>query len=42
MSNQEIAEKLNISVRTVEYQIYRTLVELKKTIFIAFFSISCK
>lgn len=37
MSNNEIAETLNISVRTVEHQIYRTLVELKKTIFIAFF-----
>lgn len=37
MSNNEIAEALNISVRTVEHQIYRTLVELKKTIFIAFF-----
>lgn len=37
MSNQEIAEKLNISIRTVEHQIYRTMLELKKTIFIAFF-----
>lgn len=37
LSNQEIAEKLNISVRTVEHQIYRTMLELKKTIFIAFF-----
>ena len=37
MSNQEIAEKLNISVRTVEHQIYRTMLELKKIIFIAFF-----
>lgn len=37
MSNQEIAEKLDISVRTVEHHIYQTLVELKKTIFIAFF-----
>lgn len=42
MSNQEIAEKLNISIRTVEHQIYRTMLELKKIIFIAFFSISCK
>jgi DNA-binding IscR family transcriptional regulator len=32
-----IAEKLNISVRTVEHQIYRTMLELKKIIFIAFF-----
>lgn len=37
MSNQEIAEKLNISIRTVEHQIYRTMLELKKIIFIAFF-----
>ena len=37
MSNQEIAEKLNISVRKVEHQIYRTMLELKKIIFIAFF-----
>lgn len=37
MSNKEIAEALNISVRTVEQQIYRTLVKLKKIIFIAFF-----
>lgn len=37
MSNLEIAEALNLSVRTVEQQIYRTLLELKKTIFIAFF-----
>lgn len=37
MSNTEIAETLNISLRTVENQIYRTLLELKKVIFIAFF-----
>ena len=37
MTNNEIAEKLNISVRTVEHQIYRTLLEIKKVIFIAFF-----
>lgn len=36
MSNNEIAEALNISVRTVEQQIYRTLIKLKKEIFIAF------
>lgn len=38
MSHHEIAETLKISVRTVEQQIYRTLLELKKSIFIAFFS----
>lgn len=37
MSHNEIAEKLNISVRTVEHQIYRALLELKKTILIALF-----
>lgn len=37
MSNSEIAEKLNISIRTVEHQIYRTLLEMKKVIFIVFF-----
>ena len=37
MSNMEIAQALNISVRTVEHQIYLTLLEIKKTIFIAFF-----
>lgn len=40
MSNKEIAEALNISVRTVEQQIYRTLIKLKKTIFVAFFFLS--
>lgn len=37
MSNLEIAEKLDISVRTVERQIYLSLVELKKIVFILFF-----
>lgn len=37
MSHNEIAEKLQISIRTVENYIYRTLLELKKTILIAFF-----
>ena len=32
MSNQEIATELNISVRTVETQIYRALKTLKKSI----------
>ena len=33
MTNQEIAEDLNISIRTVETQIYRALKILKKTLF---------
>lgn len=37
MSNLEIAEKLDISVRTVERQIYLSLVELKKIVYILFF-----
>lgn len=37
MTNLEIAEKLNISVRTVEHQIYLTLKDLKKTILFLFF-----
>lgn len=37
MSNQEIADKLQLSVRTVERHIYLALQELKKIIFIAFF-----
>lgn len=37
MTHTEIAEKLNISVRTVEHQIYLTLKELKKTFLFLFF-----
>ena len=37
MSNLEIAEKLDISVRTVERQIYLSLLELKKIVYILFF-----
>ncbi len=37
MNHQEIASALNISVRTVEHQIYLALQELKKIIFIFFF-----
>ena len=36
LSNKEIAEKLNLSVRTVEHQIYLALSELKKKIFLLF------
>lgn len=36
LSNKEIAEKLNLSVRTVEHQIYLALSELKKKIFLFF------
>lgn len=37
LSNKEIAEKLNLSVRTVEHQIYLVLAELKKNVFLLFF-----
>ncbi len=37
MTHQEIAAKLHISIRTVEYQIYCALKELKKITFILFF-----
>lgn len=37
LSSQEIAEKLNISVRTVEHHIYRSLQDLKKIILFLFF-----
>lgn len=40
MSNLEIAEKLDISVRTVERQIYLSLIELKKSYIFYFFFIS--
>lgn len=40
MSHLEIAEKLDISVRTVERQIYLFLVELKKSYLFYFFFIS--
>lgn len=37
MSNQEIADKLQLSIRTVERHIYLALQELKKVILTAFF-----
>lgn len=37
MSNQEIADNLQLSIRTVERHIYLALQELKKIILIAFF-----
>lgn len=37
LSNKEIAERLDLSVRTVEHQIYLVLAELKKTLFFLFF-----
>lgn len=37
MSNQEIADRLQLSIRTVERHIYLALQELKKVILIAFF-----
>lgn len=37
LSNKEIAEKMNLSVRTVEQHIYLVLKELKKLIYIAIF-----
>lgn len=37
MSNQEIAVALNLSIRTVEHQIYLSLQDLKKIILLLFF-----
>ncbi len=36
LSNRQIAEKLNLSVRTVEHHIYLALLELKKKLIVAF------
>lgn len=37
MSNKEIAQKLNLSIRTVERHIYLALVELKKSLLLLLF-----
>lgn len=37
MKNEEIAKRLNLSVRTVEHHIYLALAELKKILLAAFF-----
>lgn len=37
LSYKEIAEKLNISIRTVEHQVYLALLELKKMLLFLFF-----
>lgn len=42
MSYKEIADKLNVSVRTVEHQVYLVLIELKKVLFFVFFLFSFK
>lgn len=42
MNYKEIAEKLGVSVRTVEHQVYLVLVELKKVLFFIFFLFSFK
>ena len=37
LSNKDIAEKLNVSIRTVEHHIYLALADLKKILFFLFF-----
>lgn len=37
MTSPEIAEKLNVSVRTVEQHIYKALQDLKKSFYFYFF-----
>lgn len=37
LSNKEIAEKMGVSVRTVEHHIYLALTDLKKILFFLFF-----
>ena len=40
LSYKEIAEKLNVSIRTVEHQVYLALIELKKVLLFLFFLFS--
>ena len=42
LSYKEIAERLNISIRTVEHQVYLVLIELKKVLLFLFFLFSFK
>lgn len=37
LSHKEIAEKLDVSIRTIEHQIYLALIELKKTLLVFIF-----
>lgn len=37
LSHKEIAEKLDVSIRTIEHQIYLALIELKKILLVLFF-----
>lgn len=37
LSHKEIAEKLDVSIRTIEHQIYLALIELKKTLLVFVF-----
>lgn len=37
LSHKEIAEKLDVSIRTIEHQVYLALIELKKTVLIFIF-----
>ena len=39
LSYKEIAERLNISIRTVEHQVYLVLIELKKVLLFFIFSV---
>ncbi len=39
LSHKEIADKLDVSIRTIEHQVYLALIELKKVLlFFIFFS----
>lgn len=40
LSHKEIADKLDVSIRTIEHQVYLALIELKKVLlFFIFFSL---